>query len=54
MVQAIVFLPLLAASVAGLGSRVIGNFAAKLITTGALIASCLLSWPIFLRFMAGT
>ena len=32
----IVFLPLLAAIVAGLGNRMIGNIAAKLITTGAL------------------
>ncbi|MEA3034217.1 MAG: NADH-quinone oxidoreductase subunit, partial [Sphingomonadales bacterium] len=35
----IVFLPLLAAIVAGLGNRMIGNFAAKLITTGALFGS---------------
>ncbi|HEX8535499.1 MAG TPA: NADH-quinone oxidoreductase subunit L [Allosphingosinicella sp.] len=53
-VQLIVFLPLLAAIVAGLGNRMIGNFAAKLITTGALFASAILSWPIFLGFMAGT
>ena len=50
----IVFLPLLAAIIAGLGNRMIGNFAAKLVTTGALFASCLLSWPIFLSFMGGT
>ncbi len=50
----IVFLPLLAAIVAGLGNRMLGNFAAKLVTTGALFASCLLSWPIFLAFMSGT
>ncbi|MCZ8017395.1 NADH-quinone oxidoreductase subunit L [Novosphingobium sp.] len=50
----IVFLPLLAAIVAGLGNRMLGNFAAKLVTTGALFASCLLSWPIFLAFMDGT
>ena len=54
MIQAIVFLPLLAALVAGLGGRVIGNFAAKSITTGALIISCLLSWPIFLSFVGGS
>ncbi len=54
MVQAIVFLPLLAAIVAGLGNRMIGNFAAKLITTGALFVSMFLSWPIFLGFLAGT
>ena len=53
MVQLIVFLPLLAAIVAGLGNRLIGNFAAKLITTGVLFASCLLSWQIFLGFLSG-
>lgn len=53
MIQAIVFLPLLAALVAGLGQRAIGPFAAKLITTGALFTSCALSWPIFLSFVWG-
>ena len=42
----IVFLPLVAATVAGLGNRAIGNVPAKLVTTGALFASCALSWPI--------
>ena len=50
----IVFLPLLAAAVAGLGNKAIGFVPAKVITTGALFASCLLSWPIFLGFLAGT
>ncbi|HEX8579434.1 MAG TPA: NADH-quinone oxidoreductase subunit L, partial [Allosphingosinicella sp.] len=54
MIQLIVFLPLLAALVAGFGNRLIGNSAAKLVTTGALFASCILSWPIFLGFIAGT
>ncbi|MFN3945578.1 MAG: NADH-quinone oxidoreductase subunit L [Allosphingosinicella sp.] len=53
MIQAIVFLPLLAAIVAGLGNRLIGNTAAKLVTTGALFAAAALSWPIFLGFMFG-
>ncbi|MDQ3246757.1 MAG: NADH-quinone oxidoreductase subunit L [Pseudomonadota bacterium] len=53
MIQLIVFLPLLAAIVAGLGGRRIGNFAAKLITTGALFAAAALSWPIFIGFLAG-
>ena len=52
-VQLIVFLPLLAAIVAGLGNRLLGNLVAKLITTGALFAACALSWPIFLGFIAG-
>jgi NADH-quinone oxidoreductase subunit L len=50
----IVFLPLMAAIVAGLGNRLLGNTAAKLITTGALFAACALAWPIFLGFVAGT
>jgi NADH-quinone oxidoreductase subunit L len=50
----IVFLPLLAAIVAGLGNRRLGNLAAKLVTTGALFVSLLLSWPIFLGFIAGS
>ena len=54
MIQAIVFLPLLAALVAGLGQRAIGPFAAKLITTGALFTSAALSWPIFLCYVMGT
>ena len=53
MVQLIVFLPLLAAIVAGLGNRMIGNFAAKLVTTGALFVGMSLSWPIFLGFLSG-
>jgi NADH-quinone oxidoreductase subunit L len=54
VVQAIVFLPLLAAIVAGLGNRMIGDLAAKLVTTLALFAAMFLSWPIFLGFLAGT
>ncbi len=49
----IVFLPLLASIVAGLGDRALGSTAAKLITTGGLFVSCLLSWPIFLGFLSG-
>ncbi|MBX3562113.1 MAG: NADH-quinone oxidoreductase subunit L [Sphingomonas sp.] len=54
MVQAIVFLPLLAAIIAGLGGRFIGKTAAKLVTTGALFVGMGLSWPIFIGFMTGT
>ncbi|HWK40846.1 MAG TPA: NADH-quinone oxidoreductase subunit L [Croceibacterium sp.] len=49
----IVFGPLLAAIVAGLGNRALGNTAAKLITTGALFLSCGLSWPIFIEYLGG-
>src|SRR3546814_8491230 len=45
----IVFLPLLAAVIAGLGNKALGKVPAKLVTTGALFISCALSWPIFLR-----
>ena len=50
----IVFLPLLAAIVAGLGNRMLGNTIAKSITTGALFVSCALSWPIFVGFLTGS
>jgi len=54
MITAIVFLPLLAAIVAGLGNRMLGNVLAKTITTGALFASCALSWPVFIGFLNGS
>ena len=53
-IKLIVFLPLLAAIMAGLGNRMLGNFAAKLVTTGALFISCALSWPIFISFLNGS
>ena len=49
----IVFLPLLAALIAGLGNRMIGNVPAKLVTTAGLFISCALSWPIFIAFLGG-
>jgi NADH-quinone oxidoreductase subunit L len=49
----IVFLPLLASIVAGLGGRWIGKTAAKAITTGSLFIGAFLSWPIFLQYIAG-
>lgn len=52
-IHIIVLLPLLAAIVAGLGNRAIGNLPAKIITTGALFAACALSWTIFLGFWLG-
>jgi NADH-quinone oxidoreductase subunit L len=50
----IVFLPLLAAIVAGLGGRWIGKTAAKLVTTGSLFIGALLSWPIFLQYIGSS
>ncbi len=49
----IVFGPLLASIIAGLGNRAIGNVPAKAITTASLFLSCLLSWPIFLSYLSG-
>jgi NADH-quinone oxidoreductase subunit L len=48
----IVFAPLVASLVAGLGG--VGKIPAKIVTTGGLLLSCALSWPIFLGFLAGT
>ena len=50
----IVFLPLLAALIGGLGGRVIGATATKILTTGALFVAAALSWPVFLGFLAET
>ena len=50
----IVFLPLAAAIVAGLGNKALGNVPAKVVTTGALFVSCALSWPIFIAFLGGS
>jgi NADH-quinone oxidoreductase subunit L len=52
-IKLIVFLPLLAAIVAGLGNRMLGNTVAKAITTGALFVSCALSWPVFFAYLGG-
>jgi NADH-quinone oxidoreductase subunit L len=49
----IVFLPLVAAIIAGLGNRALGNTAAKSLTTGALFVACVLSWAIFLPVLSG-
>ncbi|AMK22542.1 MULTISPECIES: NADH-quinone oxidoreductase subunit L [unclassified Sphingobium] len=53
MIQLIVLLPLLAAAIAGLGNKALGKLPAKIVTTGALFASCAMSWPIFLSFVTG-
>jgi NADH-quinone oxidoreductase subunit L len=49
----IVFLPLIAAIIAGLGGRLIGKTGAKFVTTTGLFVSCALSWPIFIGFLTG-
>ena len=53
MIQLIVLLPLLAAAIAGLGNKALGKLPAKIVTTGALFASCAMSWPIFISFLTG-
>ena len=50
----IVFLPLLAAIVAGFSNRAFGTAFPKLVTTGALFVACGPSWPIFLSYMSGS
>jgi NADH-quinone oxidoreductase subunit L len=52
-IQIIVFAPLVAALIAGLGQRFIGAVAAKGITTAGLFLACALSWPILLGFLSG-
>ena len=54
MILFIVFLPLLAAAIAGLGNRAIGSVPAKIVTTAALFASAAMAWLIFPGFVAGT
>jgi NADH-quinone oxidoreductase subunit L len=49
VLQAIVFLPLAAAIIAGLGNRAIGNTAAKSVTTGALFIAMALAWVLFFQ-----
>ena len=50
----IVFLPLLAAIVGGLGNRMLGNTVVKALTTGALLIAAALSWPIFFSYLTGS
>jgi NADH-quinone oxidoreductase subunit L len=52
--ELIVFLPLIAALIAGLGGPWIGKTAAKVVTTGALFIGAFLSWPIFFQYIAGS
>ena len=53
MIQLVVFPSLIAAIIVGLGSRLIGNLAAKLITTGALLFSAIVSWWLFKEILVG-
>jgi NADH-quinone oxidoreductase subunit L len=49
----IVFLPLLAAVLAGLPNKTFGSTLPKLLTTGALFAAAGLSWTVFLHYLSG-
>src|SRR5690554_405326 len=53
MIQAIVFLPLIGALIAGLLGRIIGHRTSEYITTGLLIVSAVLSWVVFLPVAFG-
>jgi NADH-quinone oxidoreductase subunit L len=53
VLQLVVFAPLVAAIIAGLGGRVIGNFAAKFITTATLFGICFISWWLFKEILVG-
>ncbi len=50
----IVFLPLLAAIVAGFSNRAFGTFFPKIVTTGGLFVAALLSWMTFIPYLSGT
>ncbi|MHA6692361.1 NADH-quinone oxidoreductase subunit L [Devosia sp. A449] len=53
MIQAIVFLPLVGALVAGLLGRTIGHRTSEIITTGLLLIAAVLSWAVFLPVAFG-
>jgi len=50
----IVFLPLLAAIVAGFSNRAFGTFFPKIVTTGGLFIAAILSWMTFIPYLSGT
>ncbi len=50
----IVFLPLLAAIVAGFSNRAFGTAFPKIVTTGGLFVAAILSWMTFIPFLNGT
>ncbi|RSY88807.1 NADH-quinone oxidoreductase subunit L [Sphingomonas koreensis] len=50
----IVFLPLLAAIVAGFSNRAFGTAFPKLVTTGGLFVAAILSWMTFIPYLSGT
>jgi NADH-quinone oxidoreductase subunit L len=53
-IHLIVFLPLLAAIVAGFSNRAFGTFFPKIVTTGGLFVAAILSWMTFIPYLSGT
>ena len=53
LVTILVFAPLVAAAIAGLFGRRIGDIASQSVTTGALFLSCGLSWLVFSQWTWG-
>jgi NADH-quinone oxidoreductase subunit L len=53
MITAIVFLPIIAALIAGLGHKWIGLRASQAVTTGAVMVSAALSWVVFVNVALG-
>ena len=53
LVTLLVLAPLLGAAVAGLAGRRIGDVPSMAVTTGLLIASCLLAWLTFAQVIGG-
>ncbi|ODT80572.1 MAG: NADH-quinone oxidoreductase subunit L [Pelagibacterium sp. SCN 64-44] len=53
MIQAIVFLPLIGALIAGLLGRTIGHRPSEYLTSGLLVVAALLSWGVFLPIAFG-
>ena len=49
----IVFLPLLAAIVAGFANKSFGAILPKVVTTGALFVAAILSWSVFIPYLSG-
>ncbi|MDB5437848.1 MAG: NADH-quinone oxidoreductase subunit, partial [Caulobacteraceae bacterium] len=53
LVTLLVFAPLLAAIVGGLGGRLIGHKPTQAITTGMLVLACALAWTVFYKWTWG-
>jgi NADH-quinone oxidoreductase subunit L len=54
MITAIVFLPLIAALIAGLGNKWLGVRGSQLVTTGAVMLAAIFSWIVFSQIALGS